>query len=71
MVEILRTLETFLTPGSLPSFAKAEVSEGVMKMLGEANEALGPLSDIKDDLHSCKCLVGRVLVGLHPSLFGL
>ena len=43
--------------------------EGVMKMLGEANEALGPISFLKDDLSSCKGLVGRVPVVLHPSLY--
>ena len=35
-------------------------------MLGEANEALDPLSYFKDNLHSCKGLVGRVPVVLHP-----
>ena len=48
---------------------KGRGSEGVMKMLGEANEALGPISFIKDDLASCKGLVGRVPVVLHPSLY--
>ena len=48
---------------------KGRGSEGVMKMLGEANEALGPISYIKDDLLSCKGLVGRVPVVLHPSLY--
>ena len=48
---------------------KGRGSEGVMKMLGEANEALGPLSYIKDGLHSCKGLVGRVPVVLHLSLY--
>ena len=48
---------------------KGRGSEGVMKMLGEANEALGPISYIKDDLISCKGLVGRVPVVLHPSLY--
>ena len=38
-------------------------------MLGEANEALGPISIIKDDHHSCKGLIGRVPVVLHPSLY--
>ena len=38
-------------------------------MLGETNEALGPLSFIKDDPNSCKGLVGRVPVVLHPSLY--
>ena len=42
-------------------------SEGVMKMLGEANEALGPISYFKEDL--CKGLIGRVPVVLHPSLY--
>ena len=40
-----------------------------MKMLGEANKALGPISYFKDDLISCKGLVGRVPVVLHPSLY--
>ena len=40
-----------------------------MKMLGEANEALGPISYFKDDLISCKGLIGRVPVVLHPSLY--
>ena len=40
-----------------------------MKMLGEANEALGPISYLKDDINSCKGLVGRVPVVLHPSLY--
>ena len=48
---------------------KGRGSEGVMKMLGEANEAFGPLSFLKDDLSSCKGLVGRVPVVLHPSLY--
>ena len=48
---------------------KGRGSEGVMKMLGEANEALGPISFFKDDLASCKGLVGRVPVVLHPSLY--
>ena len=48
---------------------KGRGSEGVMKMLGEANEALGPISFLKDDLASCKGLVGRVPVVLHPSLY--
>ena len=48
---------------------KGRGSEGVMKMLGEANEALGPISYLKDDLISCKGLVGRVPVVLHPSLY--
>ena len=48
---------------------KGRGSEGVMKMLGEANEALGPISFLKDDLTSCKGLVGRVPVVLHPSLY--
>ena len=39
----------------------------MMKMLGEANEALGPISFLKDDLSSCKGLVGRVPVVLPPS----
>ena len=38
-------------------------------MLGEANEALNPSAIIKDDLHSCKDLVGRVPMVLHPSLY--
>ena len=41
----------------------------MMKMLVEANKALGPLSFIKDDLNSCKGLFGRVPVVLHPSLY--
>ena len=36
---------------------KGRGSEGVMKMLDEANEALGPLSYFKDDLNSCKDFV--------------
>ena len=40
-----------------------------MKMLGDANEALGPISYLKDDLHSRKGLVGRVPVVFHPSLY--
>ena len=48
---------------------KGRGSEGVMKMLGEANEALDPISFFKDDLSSCKGLVGRVPVVLHPSLY--
>ena len=48
---------------------KGRGSEGATKMLGEANEALGPSAIIKDDLHSCKGLVGRVPVVLHPSLY--
>ena len=39
-----------------------------MKMLGEANQALGLISYIKDNINSCKGLVGRVPVVLHPSL---
>ena len=48
---------------------KGRGSEGVMKMLGEANEALGPISYFKDDLISCKGLVGRIPVVLHPSIY--
>ena len=48
---------------------KGRGSEGVIKMLGEANEALGPISLIKDDPNSCKGLIGRVPVVLHPSLY--
>ena len=48
---------------------KGRASEGVMKMFGEANEALSPISIIKDDLQSCKGLVGRVPFVLHPSLY--
>ena len=48
---------------------KGRGSEGVIKMLGEANEALGPVSFIKDDSDSCKGLIGRVPVVLHPSLY--
>ena len=48
---------------------KGRGSEGVIKMLGEANEALGPISFIKDDEHSCKGLIGRVPVVFHPSLY--
>ena len=48
---------------------KGRGSEGAMKMLGEANEALGPISYLKDDINSCKGLVGRVPVVLHPSLY--
>ena len=42
---------------------------GVMKILGEANEALGPISYLKVDINSCKGLVGRVPIFLHPSLY--
>ena len=49
---------------------KGPVSEGVMKMLGEANEALGPISYLKD-INSCKGLVGRVPVFLPPPFIGL
>ena len=42
-----------------------------MKMLAEANEALGPISIIKDNYHSCRGLIGRVPVVLHPSLYRL
>ena len=38
-------------------------------MFGETNKALGSIAIIKDDIHSCKDLVGRVLVVLHPSLY--
>ena len=38
-------------------------------MLEEAKEALGPISFIKDDHISCKDLVGRIPVVLHPSLY--
>ena len=38
-------------------------------MLAEANKALGPISFIRDDHQSCKGLIGRVLVVLHPSLY--
>ena len=48
---------------------KGQGSKGAMKMLGEANEALGPISIIKDDHHSCKGLIGRVPVVLHSSLY--
>ena len=48
---------------------KGRGSEGAMKMLGEANEALGPSNIIKDDLHSSKSLFGRVPVILHPSFY--
>ena len=48
---------------------KGRGSEGVMKMLGEVNEALGPISYLKDNLISSKGLVGRVPVVLHPSLY--
>ena len=48
---------------------KGRGSEGVMKMLGDANEALGPISNLKDDLDSCKGLVGRVPVVLYSSLY--
>ena len=37
---------------------KGRGSEGVIKMLGEANEALGPVSFIKDDSDACKGLIG-------------
>ena len=48
---------------------KGQGSEGAMKMLGEANRALGPSAIIKDDLHLYKGLVGRDPVFLHPSLY--
>ena len=48
---------------------KGRGSERAMRMLAEANEALGPISFIKDDEHSCKGLIGRVPVVLHPSLY--
>ena len=64
-----RTLETSRKSGSLLSYARAGGSEGVMRMLAEANEALGPISFIKDDGRSCKGLIGRVPVVLHPSLY--
>ena len=48
---------------------KGRGSEGGMKMLGEANEALDPISYFKDDLHPCKGLARRVPVVLHPSLY--
>ena len=48
---------------------KGRGSEGVMKMLGEANEALGSISYFIDDLILCKGYVGRVSVVLHPSLY--
>ena len=38
---------------------KGRGSEGVMKMLGEANVALSPISYLKDDINSCKGLVGE------------
>ena len=44
-------------------------SEGIMKMLGEANEAFSPLSYIKDNPISCKALIERVSIILHPSLY--
>ena len=40
-----------------------------MKMLGETNEALGPISFIKDALELCKGLVGKVPIVFHPSLY--
>ena len=48
---------------------KGRGSEGVMKMLGDENEALDPISNFKDDLHSCKGLAESVPVVLHPSLY--
>ena len=48
---------------------KGRGSEGVMKMLAEANEVLGPISFIKDTHNACKGLIGRVPVVLHPSLY--
>ena len=48
---------------------KGRGSEGVMRMLADANEALGSISFIKDDSQSCKGLIGRVPVVLHPSLY--
>ena len=48
---------------------KGRGSERAMRMLAEANEALGPISFIKDDELSCKGLIGRVPVVLHPSLY--
>ena len=64
-----RTLKTFPDSWITTVIRKGRGSEGVMKMLGEANEALGPISFLKDDLASCKGLVGRVPVVLHPSLY--
>ena len=49
---------------------KGRGSEGIMKMLGETNEAIGPLPFIKDYLESCKGLIGRVFVVLHPPSIG-
>ena len=48
---------------------KGRGSEGVMKMLAEANEALGLISILEDDHNSCKGLIGRIPVVLHPSLY--
>ena len=48
---------------------KGRGSEGVMKMLGDENEAPDPISYFKDDLHSGKGLAERVSVVLHPSLY--
>ena len=64
-----RTLRTFPTFGSLQVIRKGRGSEGIMKMLREANETLNPISFIKDDLKSCKGLVGRVPIVLHLSLY--
>ena len=61
-----RTLKNFFMRGSPQSY---EGSEGVMKMLAEANEALGPISITKDDYHSCKGLIGSVPVVLPTSLY--
>ena len=65
MGELWRIQKIFQTHGSPPSFARAEGR----KVLGDANEALGPISYFKDDLHSCKGLVERVPVVLHSSLY--
>ena len=46
---------------------KGRGSEGILKMLREANKALDPLSFIKDYLKSCKGLVGRFSIVLQPS----
>ena len=69
MGEMWRTFETSQMHGIHQLFGRAGGSEGAMKMLGEANVALVPSAILKDDLHSCKGLVGRVPVVLHPSLY--
>ena len=44
------------------------VSDGIMKMLGGANEAIGQSSLVINDAKTCKNFVERVPIVLHPSL---